>query len=68
MSPEALLRWAVRLLPERRREWGRAMEAELAGLDAGRWRFALSCSRGVLRRPEVVVRLAPWLLVAGAAV
>jgi hypothetical protein len=66
MSPEALLRCALRLLPARRREWGRAMEAELAGLDAGRWRFALSCSRGVLRRPEAIVRLVPWLLVAGA--
>ena len=28
------LRSVVRLLPERRREWGLAMEAELAGLDA----------------------------------
>jgi hypothetical protein len=66
MSPDALLRWAVRLLPERRREWGRAMEAELAGLEAGRWRFALSCARGVLGRRETIARLAPWLLVAAA--
>jgi hypothetical protein len=67
MTPEAVLRSIVRLLPERRREWGQAMEAELAGLDAGRWRFALSCARGVLGRPETIVRLVPSLLVAGAA-
>ena len=67
MSPEALLRWAVRLLPAHRREWGRAMEAELAGLDAGRWRFALSCSRGVLRPARDDRPALPWLLVAGAA-
>ena len=62
MTPEAVLRSIVRLLPECRREWGQAMEAELAGLDAGRWRFALSCARGVLGRPETIVRLVPSLL------
>ena len=67
MTPEVVLRSIVRLLPERRREWGQAMEAELAGLDSGRWRFALSCARGVLGRPETIARLVPSLLVAGAA-
>ena len=67
MTPEAVLRLVVRRLPERRREWGQAMEAELAGLDSGRWRFALSCARGVLGRPETIVRLVPSLLIAGAA-
>jgi hypothetical protein len=67
MTPEVVLRLIVRRLPERRREWGQAMEAELAGLDSGRWRFALSCARGVLGRPETIVRLVPPLLAAGAA-
>jgi hypothetical protein len=67
MTPEAVLHLIVRRLPERRREWGQAMEAELAGLDSGRWRFALSCARGVLGRPETIVRLVPSLLVAAAA-
>jgi hypothetical protein len=67
MTPEVVLRLIVRRLPERRREWGQAMEAELAGLDSGRWRFALSCARGVLGRPETIVRLVPSLLIAGAA-
>jgi hypothetical protein len=40
----------LRLLPSARREWGRAMRAELAALDdpAERRRFALSCTRVVL--------------------
>jgi hypothetical protein len=67
MTPEVVLRLIVRRLPERRREWGQAMEAELAGLDSGRWRFAMSCARGVLGRPETIVRLVPSLLAAGAA-
>ena len=61
MTPEVVLRSIVRMLPDRRREWGQAMEAELAGLDSGRWRFALSCARGVLGRPETIVRLVPSL-------
>ena len=41
----------VRLLPAARREWGRAMRAELAAIDdaAERRRFALGCTRVVLR-------------------
>jgi hypothetical protein len=30
MTPEGVLRSIVRMLPERRHEWGQAMEAELA--------------------------------------
>ena len=42
--PGRLLAAAVAALPERRREWGRAMTAELAevGGRPARWRFALS--------------------------
>jgi hypothetical protein len=68
MTPDALLRAAVRLLPAQRRQWGLAMQAELASLERGRWRFALSCARGVLGRPETVLRLVPRLLVAAASV
>jgi hypothetical protein len=64
MTAARLLRWVVALLPPRRREWGRAMEAELAALESGRWRFALSCARGVLVRPGSIVPV----LVAGLAV
>ena len=40
----------VRLLPVTRRDWGRAMHAELATLDspAERWRFALGCTRAAV--------------------
>ena len=45
-----LLDLVVRLLPGARREWGRAMEAELASLErpSERLRFALGCMRVVL--------------------
>jgi hypothetical protein len=52
-----LLAGVVRLLPASRREWGRAMEAELAAIarPAERRRYALSSLRGVValtgRRP-----------------
>lgn len=68
MTPDALLRWVVRLLPARRREWGLAMQAELAGLESGRWGFALSCARGVLGRPEALLQLLPRLLAVGALI
>ena len=68
MTPDALLRWVVRLLPARRREWGLAMQAELAGLERGRWAFALSCARGVLGRPETLLRLVPRVFAAGALI
>ena len=66
MTPDTLLRWVVQLLPAQRREWGLAMQAELAGLERGRWGFALSCARGVLGRPETLLRLVPRLFVLGA--
>ena len=66
MTPDTLLRWVVQLLPAQRQEWGLAMRAELAGLERGRWGFALSCARGVLGRPETLLRLVPRLLALGA--
>jgi hypothetical protein len=44
----AVLALVIRLLPDR--EWGRAMQAELASVDGGRarLRFALGCARAVL--------------------
>jgi hypothetical protein len=51
--PGRLLAAAVAALPERRREWGRAMTAELAEVQgrSARWRFALSSARAALRLP-----------------
>jgi hypothetical protein len=62
-----LLRWAVRLLPARRQEWGRAMQAELASIEPGpdRRRFAVTCTRAALSRPATLVRLGRRLPVAG---
>jgi hypothetical protein len=53
----ARLLWAATgLLPPARRDWGRAMRAELSGLTArrDRWRFALGCTSAVLRQPAVL--------------
>jgi hypothetical protein len=51
--PGRLLAGAVAALPERRREWGMAMIAELAEVQGrwARWRFALSCARATLWLP-----------------
>jgi hypothetical protein len=51
--PEQVLAAAVAALPERRRDWGRAMTAELAGIRgrSARWRFALSSARAALSQP-----------------
>jgi hypothetical protein len=51
--PGRLLAAAVAALPERRREWGRAMTAELAEVQgrSARWRFALSSAGATLRLP-----------------
>jgi hypothetical protein len=51
--PWRLLETAVALLPERRREWGGAMTAELAEVRgrSARWRFALSSARAALWLP-----------------
>jgi hypothetical protein len=45
--PARLLSAAVRLMPVERRDWGRAMHAELAAIDqpADRWSFAWGCLR-----------------------
>ena len=70
MSPDRLLSWAVRQLPARREEWGRAMQAELAALEPGldRWRFAVSCTRVALRRPATLKWLPATVVVIGASV
>jgi hypothetical protein len=51
--PGRLLAAAVATLPDHRREWGMAMEAELAEVQgrSARWRFALSSARATLRLP-----------------
>ncbi len=55
--PEIVLRLVVALLPPRRREWGRAMRAELATVDgrSARWSFVLSCLRATVAQtsPQV---------------
>jgi hypothetical protein len=53
--PGRLLAAAVATLPDHRREWGMAMNAELAevGGRPARWRFALSTARAALRLPPV---------------
>jgi hypothetical protein len=66
--PARLLATAVAALPERRREWGMAMTAELAEVPgrSARWRFALSGARATLWLPPA----GGWpalALVAGAA-
>ncbi|MEV6851922.1 hypothetical protein [Actinoplanes sp. NPDC051411] len=45
--PARLLYAAVRVVPAERRDWGRAMQAELAAIDqpADRWSFAWGCLR-----------------------
>jgi hypothetical protein len=51
--PHRLLAFAVRLMPEDRREWGAAMLAELdaVGGSLRRWRFATGCVRVTLFPP-----------------
>lgn len=53
-GPELLLTGAVRLLPKERRDWGRAMLAELAQFQnpTARWWFALGCTRVALFPPR----------------
>ncbi|HVQ90193.1 MAG TPA: hypothetical protein VMU51_04085 [Mycobacteriales bacterium] len=67
--PGRLLAAEVAALPEHRREWGRAMTAELAEVQgrSARWRFALSTARATLWQPPS----GGWpvlALVAGVAV
>ena len=54
-SADGLLRLVVALLPPRRREWGRAMRAELASLDtaSARWLFVAGCLRAALSQASV---------------
>lgn len=62
---------AVRLLPPQRREWGLAMQAELATIDTGRERrrYALGCTRAVLTQPAALrTAAAPVFLLAFGAV
>ncbi|MFF9016852.1 hypothetical protein ACF09C_28265 [Streptomyces sp. NPDC014870] len=73
--PERLLTAAVAALPERRREWGAAMAAELTEVEgrAERWRFALSSVRATLwlgaggGRPGVVTLVAAAVVASTAA-
>jgi hypothetical protein len=68
--PGRLLAAAVAALPERRREWGRAMTAELAEVRgrSARWWFALSSVRATLWLPPAggwpVLALVTWAVVA----
>jgi multisubunit Na+/H+ antiporter MnhB subunit len=64
--PERLLAAAVATLPERRREWGRAMSAELAEVEgrSARWRFALSSVWAMLWMPLAGGRLVIALVTA----
>ena len=52
-APALLLAWTATLLPARRRDWGQAMQAELAGIQtaAGRWRFTGGCALAIAKRP-----------------
>jgi hypothetical protein len=65
-----LLAGVVRLLPPGRREWGRAMRAELAGIESGgaRREFALGCVRAVVTQPAVLHGFTYLLLVAGVVI
>ena len=71
--PGRLLAAAVAALPERRREWGRAMTAELAEVRgrSARWRFALSSARATLWLPPAggwpVLALVTGVVVASVA-
>lgn len=71
--PGRLLAVAVAALPERRREWGRAMLAELAEVQgrSARWRFALSSVGAMLWLPPAggwpVLALVAGVVVASVA-
>ena len=60
---------AVWLLPTGRREWGPAMQAELAAIEPGhgRWLFAAGCLRAALW-PGQLTRAARYVVVVVAAV
>ena len=64
-APERYLGAIVRLLPATRRQWGRAMQAELAAIDGAceRWRFVLGCTRVAVLPPA-----RPWVVWQALAV
>ncbi|HET6173861.1 MAG TPA: hypothetical protein VFD90_14705 [Gaiellales bacterium] len=67
---ERYLAAVVRVLPAARREWGRAMHADLAAIDrpSERWRFALSCTRvAVLPRARTREATRPLALIGAVA-
>jgi hypothetical protein len=65
-----LLAGVIRLLPTGRREWGRAMRAELAGIEPGaaRREFALGCLRAVVTQPAVLRGAGSLMVMAGMLV
>ena len=71
--PGRLLAAAVATLPDHRREWGMAMQAELAEVRgrSARWQFALGSARAALRLPRLggwpVLALATGVVAAGVA-
>jgi hypothetical protein len=71
--PGRLLAAAAATLPGHRREWGMAMQAELAELRGrtARWQFALSSARATLRLPPLggwpVLALATGVVAAAVA-
>jgi hypothetical protein len=69
-AAERLLAGAIALLPAGRREWGRAMRAELAGIQprGERRRFALGCVRVVAVEPAVLRGAGYPVLTAGVVV
>lgn len=71
-APARLLALVATALPERRREWGTAMAAELGEVpgQADRWRFALSCLAAAvaLTVPRRRMRLSGSAIVVIAAV
>lgn len=66
---ERLLAMMVGLLPAARRDWGRAMCAELEGIvvQRDRWSFAVGCATAMLRQFAVLKSLA-YTVIAEAAV
>jgi hypothetical protein len=63
--PARGLALAVRALPADHRDWGLAMQAELAAVESAPERrvYALGCTRAVLTRPRTVLRLGGAALV-----
>src|SRR3954464_4515694 len=68
-APERYLRAVVRLLPASRRQWGLAMQAELAAIDgtSERWRFVLGCTRVAVPPPAGPGVVPALAIAAGAA-